>query len=482
MRYSVRIFLSIIIVAGLGFSGYGNWLKSEIKKWAVISIEDSLVDFSNILASYLSSQLKDGKLDTADFDQAFKNLRTTSFKANIHGVRRNRSAINAYVTDEKGFVVYDSSSKTNVGKDFSQWNDVLSTLKGEYGARFTKTDPKEPLSSVIYVAAPIQHENRIIGVISVSKPIKTVDKFINKAETQMIYMVSIFFIGTLAVAALLSYWLTRPVQRLIKYAQTVTRGESARPPQTSFQDFQSLGRAFDEMRISLEGKKSVEDLVRHLTHALKSPLTAIKAAAELLREDIAQEKKDRFLHNIETETDRASKLLERLLTVAALESRSTLDNIEELSLKELINETLQRLGPRIEKKKINLEVKLGSPEPIVTGERFWVLQILESLIINAVEFSPDGGKILIEVAVDNEKTRIFVRDQGPGIDDYAKEKIYDKFFSLERPSGEKSTGLGLTIVKEAILLHSGAIQLEPPSQEMSGANFNISFPKTLPVK
>ena len=159
MRYSVRIFLSIIIVAGLGFSGYGNWLKSEIKKWAVISIEDSLVDFSNILASYLSAQSKDGKLDTADFEQAFKKLRTTSFKANIHGIRRNRSAINAYVTDERGFVVYDSSSKTNVGKDFSQWNDVHNTLRGRYGARFTKTDPEEPLSSVIYVAAPIQHEN-----------------------------------------------------------------------------------------------------------------------------------------------------------------------------------------------------------------------------------------------------------------------------------------------------------------------------------
>ena len=68
-----------------------------------------------------------------------------------------------------------------------------------------------------------------------------------------------------------------------------------------------------------------------------------------------------------------------------------------------------------------------------------------------------------------------MRDQGPGIPEYAKDKIFEKFYSLERPSGKKSTGLGLTFAREAILLHGGVIQLEPSSQEMSGANFKISF-------
>jgi two-component system sensor histidine kinase CreC len=70
-----------------------------------------------------------------------------------------------------------------------------------------------------------------------------------------------------------------------------------------------------------------------------------------------------------------------------------------------------------------------------------------------------------------------VRDQGPGIPEYAKEKIYNKFYSLERPSGIKSTGLGLSFVREALLFHDGVIQLEPSSDEMSGANFKVSFSK-----
>ena len=82
---------------------------------------------------------------------------------------------------------------------------------------------------------------------------------------------------------------------------------------------------------------------------------------------------------------------------------------------------------------------------------------------------------MIEAVEKNNKLQIFIRDQGKGIPDYAKEKIYDRFFSLERPSGEKSSGLGLAFVKEAITLHGGVIQLEPSTQEFPGANFKILF-------
>ena len=149
MRYSLTIFIGIIAVVGLGLSGYAYWVYKDIRYQDKIIVEDSLVDFSNIFASYLSSQLKTEQLNTVDLNKAFKNLKTIDFQATIHGVPKNSSAIDIYITDERGIVLYDSQSETNIGKDFSRWNDVLRTLKGEYGARSTRADPSDPFSSVL---------------------------------------------------------------------------------------------------------------------------------------------------------------------------------------------------------------------------------------------------------------------------------------------------------------------------------------------
>ncbi|SVC69980.1 uncharacterized protein METZ01_LOCUS322834, partial [marine metagenome] len=113
MRYSLTVFGGITIVVVLGFIGYGYWLYGEIRDQQKINVEESLVDLSNTLASYLSFQSKAGNLDTADFNQVFQNLTTKNIQAKIHGVLKNSSSINAYITDERGIVLYDSHSETN---------------------------------------------------------------------------------------------------------------------------------------------------------------------------------------------------------------------------------------------------------------------------------------------------------------------------------------------------------------------------------
>jgi two-component system sensor histidine kinase CreC len=480
MRYSLTSFVGITTVVALGFAGYGYWLYGEIRVQHKINVEDSLNDFANSWASHLSLQTKGGKVDTAGLNQAFETLRTLNFQANIHGVIKDSSAINVYITDERGIVLYDSRSEANIGKDFSRWNDVFLTLQGKYGARSTRVDPTDPFSSEFFVSAPIRHENRIIGVISVSKSEESFSQFITKFQNKILFMFFIALLGAMAIAALVSYWLTRPVEELMKYAQKVTEGgtegETARPPQTPFRNFKSLGEAFEKMRISLAGKESQEEDIQHLTHEMKSPLSGIKSNAILLGTDgLSQDKKKEYLRNIGADTDRAARLLDELLDVAKLETQSSVNDKEQLSLKELIREAQQTLGSRIEQNNINLEVKLDPPGLTILGDQKLIQQILNELIINAIAFSPIEGTVLVEALEENNKLQIFVRDQGPGIPDYAKEKIFDKFYSLVRPSGEMSSGLGLYIVKTVLALHSAEIQLVPPTEEMSGANFKISF-------
>ena len=483
--YFLRIFLSIVLTAGLGFGGYAYWLMDEIKRQHSISTEGALFDIANILSSQLSSKVKNGKIDTSDFDGTFKNLKKFPFEAVIHDFVIKQSNINVYITDNKGVVLYDSRSKKNVGKTMD-WRDVTLTLEGKYGARSTLEDIDDEFSHVFYVGSAIYDKDRssypseineIIGVVSVSKSTESFNNFVFGGQNRIILMVVTIFIAALVLAMFFSFWLTRPIIGLTNYAEAVARGENLKPPRTSFLDFQKLGSAFERMRIALEKKESVKNYVNDVTHALKSPLTTIKATAELLENVVPQDKMNLFA-NIESEADRANKLLNDLLRIAQLETQVGLNKIEKISIKELADETLQSLDPLIKKKKIDLIVNWRRSKHIIKGERFLILQIFENLILNAIEFSPTEGKIVIESLGDDKSDHIFIRDQGPGIPEYAKDKIFNKFYSLERPSGTKSTGLGLSFVREALSFHNGIIQLEQPSNEMIGANFKLSFPKS----
>ncbi len=474
MRYSLKIFISIILVLSLGFWGYGYWLMKEIRSQYAQSMEDSLVDFSNVLASYLSAQSQNGRLNFKDFSEAFRNFGKLKFKAKIHGVLKDSSPIHAYVTDAKGIVVFDSRTSENIGKDYSQWNDVYLTLKGKYGARSTRTDSKDPLSSVYFIAAPIVYTGRIIGVVSVIKPEQSLQKFISQGREKFFSIGLLVVLTASLVAVLFSYWLTRPIRSLLQYAKEVTGGGKARPPKTSSPEFDNLGQAFDEMRISLEGKKSVENFVQHLTHELKSPLTAIQGAAELLQDEMPGDKRKLFLSNIQAETGRAHKLLEELLAVAELESRSALKNIERFSVTEILHHLAKSFSALIEKKKIQLNIAIKGSNHFVTGERLLIQQTLSNLLINAIDFSPAEGAIDIELDSDDRHLLVSIKDQGPGIPEFAQAKIFEKFFSLERPgTGKKSSGLGLSFVVEALSLHGGTITLIPAS---TGTHFRITLP------
>lgn len=474
MTYSLRIFISIVLVIGCGFWGYGYWLMKEIRGQYAETVEDSLVDFSNVLASYLSAQSEESKIQLDDFSEAFKNFKRLSFSANIHGIIKGDTPIDAYVTNADGKVLYHSLSPQEVGSDYSQWNDVYLTLKGQYGARSTRQNSSDPLSSVFYVAAPIQKEGSVIGVVSVIKPEKSLRQFIAKGRQKIILATLLVLLIAVILAALFSYWLTRPIDRLIRYAKKISQGEQGRAPRTSSPEFTKLTQAFDEMRISLEGKNSIENFVQHLVHELKSPLSAIQGSAELLEGSLKPEEQQKFLKNIQTESIRARKQLEDLLRVAALESRTELGLTEEFSIKKLLTNVCDSFLSQAQVKEISFEVQAQGLQLI--AEKDLIEKSISALIANALDFAPNGSTIRIDTTQLQGVTTITVRDQGPGIPNFSRDRIFEKFYSLERPNGgKKSTGLGLNFVNEVMLLHGGTTQIVAPAEHYSGFNISLVF-------
>ncbi len=458
MPLGVRIFLVYFLFVGLSGWFVMNTVMDEIRPGVRQSTEETLVDTANLLAELLRDDLRSGRLEQSRWQELFRAYGLRQPQAKIWDVQKNSVSHRIYVTDAAGRVLLDSSGEA-VGQDYSRWNDVYLTLRGQYGARSSREDAADPESSVMYVAAPIKDQGQIIGVVSVSKPSRTLQPYIERSQTRLAWIGAGLIGLGLLVGALLSWWLSASLRRLTDYARQVAAGERASLPALRGGELAQLGQALQQMREQLEGKAYVERYVHTLTHELKSPLAAIRGAAELLEGEMPAEQRARFVGNIQNESARLQQLIERLLHLALVEQRQGLEEREPVPLRALFEELLASQAARITAGQIEVE-NLLDDELCVIGERFLLQQALANLLDNAVDFTPPGGLIRCSAERDGELLTFSLFNQGEPIPDYALPRLTERFYSLPRPgSGRKSTGLGLNFVQEVLELHGGELQL-----------------------
>ena len=180
---------------------------------------------------------------------------------------------------------------------------------------------------------------------------------------------------------------------------------------------------------------------------MKSPLSAIRGAAELLQEGIPPQQQARFIANIRTEAERIARIVDRMLELARLENRREKPDMEPVELDAMVRTVAESHEPLLASKKLKMEI-VAPDRLILNGNAFLLYQALENLVHNAIDFSPTGGTVKVEGTADRDRLTISVTDEGPGIPDYALDRIFERFYSLGRPdTGRKSTGLGLNLVR-----------------------------------
>jgi two-component system sensor histidine kinase CreC len=468
-----RIFIGVLLIyaAGLAFMLYS--VVADIDPRYRESAEDSLVETSQLLASLVEQDIKGGAIDTSRLPAVFQSLYSRRFNAQIYTVTKKRVELRAYVTDRSGRVLFDSLG-VMAGADFSQWRDVSRTLRGEYGARATRDIEDDARSSVMYVGAPIRWNNEIIGVATVGRPEQSFGQFVQAAREKTLYVGLLSVLAVLVLGFIVSVWLARPFGLIADYVRYVRTQRSLSLPRLGRRALGALGAAYDEMRDALAGRNYVADYVQTLTHEVKSPLSAIRGAAELLQEpnmDAAQ--RQRFLANITREAGRIQEMVDRMMELTALETRRALDNVEPVALKPLLEELAGTAQDAAAPRGIRLVV--NAEDATVEGDAFLLRRAVSNLLDNAIDFSPAGGEVTLSLQLKRRVVRVQVRDHGPGIPDYAQEKVFEKFYSLARPhSQKKSTGLGLAFVREIASLHRGRIELANAPD--GGALATLSLP------
>ncbi len=477
MRLTILLIGGIWLIGMTGFFFLIRNIHDDVERQYAQAAEEPMVDMAQFFAALVEAHLSpEGEIDTAPLRELFDNALAREFEAQIYSQTKNRISTGVYVTNADGTVLFHSIEPDEAGKDYSDFNDVFRTLRGEYGARSTRADPDDSLSSTFYVGAPVRWNGEIAGVVSVARPESTMRGFVEETRQVVLRAGWIATISVVIVAGLWAYLLLRPAGLLTGYARAVEKGRRQPLPKSlGFAEFRTLGHALERMRVSLEGKADAEAYVQTMTHELKSPLAAIAGAAELLREaDVPPGQRQRFLENIEAETQRCQDLVRRLLQLAAIEKLPALDSTETVHLETLVQGEIDRLQPMATTRNLRFEFRPAAGVPPVRGDAFTLETAVRNLLSNAIDYAPEHSAVEVTLERHGDGVNLSVRDHGPGIPDYAIDRVFERFYSLKHEvTGRKSSGLGLCFVKEAADLHNGSITLENESPKGLKATFHL---------
>ena len=212
-----------------------------------------------------------------------------------------------------------------------------------------------------------------------------------------------------------------------------------------------------------------------LTHELKSPLAAIRGAAELLEGPLPEADRARFVASIGAQSRRMAGLVDRMLALAALEHREALDAPAPVDLAALARTVLEDAAARAQARGVTLHLHVAPSLPPLAGDALLLRQLLANLIDNAIDFSPAGGVVEVRLQARPDGQRIEVGDRGPGIPDFALARVFERFYALPRPDGgARSSGLGLNFAAEIAKLHGGRVALG--NREGGGAVASVELP------
>jgi two-component system sensor histidine kinase CreC len=381
------------------------------------------------------------------------------------------------ILDPRGVVI---AGRQEVGQSLAHIEEVAAALKGQYRAalRIRKPDKTPPpiysfsrgVGVHVFSAMPVIVGNHVAGVVYTSRTPSNIFDHLYQERGKFLLATLTVIVATVIIGLVFIRTITRPMRELVSRAERISRGDrNAFRPLAHYgtREFAQLSRSFLDMAQQLSRRSDyIATFSAHLTHELKSPLTSIKGAAELLLESL-QSKTDtltrmeqkNFISNILGDTERLDAMAQRLRELARAE---TAPQNEQTELGAVVGSLRSRFPTRTITASGCLDRSIG-----MSGEK--ALIVLSHLTDNAVRHN--ARNVRLETASEDDTIRMVVSNDGDPISEANREKIFDAFFTTRRDTG--GTGMGLAIVQAVMTSHGGSIRLLPTEK---GAAFELEFP------
>jgi len=290
------------------------------------------------------------------------------------------------------------------------------------------------------------------------------------------------FAATVA-AMLLSFFFSRrviaPVQAMSQAAQRIADGRYDERVQVNGEDeLAGLAMRFNQMAEKLNQVESMRRrLIGDVSHELRTPLTAIKGSMEGLMDGVLPANDETF-GQIHAEADRLNRLVDDLQELSRVEARAYSLDIRPLDISSLVQTVTKRLAPQAESKRISLDFELTPDLPRILADEDRAIQILTNLTGNALQYTPEGGRVAISAKRMSAEVQISVRDTGIGISSEHLSHIFDRFYRVDKSRSRQSgggSGIGLTIARALVEAHGGRIWVESKG-DGQGSTFTFTLP------
>jgi two-component system sensor histidine kinase BaeS len=290
-------------------------------------------------------------------------------------------------------------------------------------------------------------------------------------------------LAAMAAAVALSIYLSRsviaPVHAMSRASQRIADGRYDERVQVRGEDeLAQLAVRFNQMAGKLDQVESMRRrLIGDVSHELRTPLTAIKGSMEGLMDGVLPATQETY-QQIHAEADRLNRLVDDLQELSRVEARAYELNIQPVDVSSLVRTVTKRLAPQFESKRISLELDLAPGLLRVLADEDRAVQIVTNLTGNALQYTPENGRVTISAKRIDHEVQISVRDTGTGIPPEHLPHIFDRFYRVDKSRSRRAgggSGIGLTIARALVEAHGGRIWAESAGEGL-GSTFQFTLP------
>ena len=354
-------------------------------------------------------------------------------------------------------------------------DDVMNVMNGNTKAVQKRIEHK------VVVIKPVITDGEIIGAIVSKASLESTFNHMKK-EFYVICIISMFvFLMDVFLINAISKSSVKDLNDINEQMQHTSQGNlQERLPSQKFAETESLAESYNEILSKLATiDQTRSEFVSNVSHELKTPITSMKVLAESITQNEGATVDDykEFMTDIVDEIDRETKIINDLLTLVKTDSQNNVMNFEESSINEMMDVIIKTVNPLAKQRNISLEYE-SFREVMADVDQVKLSLAISNLVENAVKYNIDNGSVKASLNADHKYFYIKVSDTGVGIPDDAKDKVFERFYRVDKARSRDTggTGLGLSITRSIINAHRGTIKLY--SESGKGTTFTVKIPLT----